>query len=84
MSSGCIPKKADRIAVVARTVAALKEALKILKKYPDPDKNRREVERGWGFISEIIGDFYDDGADPRGPEAPKKPGMRRLLEHYFS
>lgn len=84
MSAGCIPKKEDRIAVVARAVEALQKAIKILKKYPDPDKGKREVEEASGLVSRILGDFYDDGTDPSDLEAPKKPGLRRLTEHYFS
>jgi hypothetical protein len=100
VSAGCIKKKADRMAIVKRTVECLEKALKIMKKHPDPDKAPREIEEAYGFILRCIGPEYPDGPihKPNGTldysalmhegdeEPPEhwKVGLSWLTEHYFS
>ena len=100
MSAGCIKKKTDRVAIVKRAKDSLEEALKILRKYPDPDKAPREIEKACSLVRRAIGPNYPDGPihqeDGRldysavmqeGEENPPEHwviGLDWLLEHYFS
>lgn len=100
MSAGCLKKKKDRVEIMKRSVKFLDEALKILKKYPDPDKNPREIEKAYGLILRVGGPQYPDGpihqengtldysaVTPEGETEPPeewKVGLSWLLEHYFS
>lgn len=100
MSANCIKKKADRVAIVKRTVECLEKALKIMKKHPDPDKAPREIEEAYGLMLRAIGPEYPDGPirQENGRldysavmgEGDEKPpdhwiiGLSWLMEHYFS
>ena len=77
MSSGCVPKKADRLAIIKKATELTRKALKILEDNPDPDKAKREIEEACSFLGEAVGDFY-------GPDPLENGMLQRLMEHYFS
>ncbi len=84
MSAGCIPKKADRIAVVSHAIHHLQAALKLLRKCLNPDQCPRDIEEASALIAQALGHHDDDGTDHHAAGEAKTPGLRRLTEHYFS
>ncbi len=91
MSSGCIRAKKERKRIIADAVKFLSEAVRILKKHPDPDKAPREIEDAVACVHKAMGPEYpngpirrDDGTLKYDDESDGKIGLDWLLEHYFS
>lgn len=91
MSSGCVVKKEERQRIVADAITNLAAALKILRKYPDPDKKPRELGMALEHVRRAIGPNYPNGPlrQPDGTlkyyeETDTRIGLDWLIEHYFS
>jgi hypothetical protein len=83
MSAGCVPKRKDRLAILTEARLKVRKALAILDEVHDPDKGKRRLEEAAALLSRALGDFYDP--PPEDEEGnPGVPGLRRLMEHYFS